>query len=122
VVAEIDGLILVGVTAGGTSFEVSLTPDDLVIEQGFQVDGDELLIGVPLALDTDPTALGGTIDSEDATNALGSDDSAGCSAEPDRSGAPAPFWLVLLALLGVSSLRGRSGHSATVEAPLGSRE
>ncbi len=51
VVAELDGLVLVGTTDGGTSFEVSLAPDDLVVEQDFVVDGDDLLLAVPLAVD-----------------------------------------------------------------------
>ncbi len=51
VVAELDGLDIAGVTTDGTGFGFAMSPDDLVLEQGFQVDGDQLLVGVPLPVD-----------------------------------------------------------------------
>jgi MYXO-CTERM domain-containing protein len=51
VLAELDGIWITGQTSGGTTFGLALTLDDLVVDQSFQVDGDELFLAVPLPID-----------------------------------------------------------------------
>lgn len=90
VVAELASLRLVGTTAGGTSFDVTLAPDDLVVEQGFLVDGDELLVGVPLVVDAEVLeGLGDDVElaqDDPEAEALAQDVSSGVTLGRDTDG------------------------------------
>jgi len=56
---ELAGLLLEGTTDGGTTFQVELEPEPLVFDQEFHVDGEELLVGLPLVVSaTDLEELG----------------------------------------------------------------
>jgi len=49
----IERLLLEGETAGGTAFSVALTPPALALEGALTIDGDHLLLTVPIVLEAD---------------------------------------------------------------------
>ncbi|MBW1879098.1 MAG: hypothetical protein JRI25_21970 [Deltaproteobacteria bacterium] len=48
VLAPVEGLVLVGETAGGTTFEVRLEPGRVALHGAFRVDGNQLLVLFPV--------------------------------------------------------------------------